>query len=288
MRSYAGLILVAFGLAMTAPAQAACDVGPESAAANRASIASLAWAPFRRAETGWYVYAPRIAHEIRSSCAFGSRGFAAALARWQAARQLPSHGRVDVLTMSAMIGGWHAQRPYVRLRASGSCPAAPELSALAPATISEGYGGKLVLLRPAALASYRQMRAAARRDVPALASDKRWLSIFSAFRAPVDDAARCAIDQNCQGVVRADCSVHRTGLAIDLYVGETRGLPPESSADSNRIAMSRTPAYRWLVQNAARFGFVNYAFEPWHWEWTGEAPLPDSDPNPGEILPDAE
>jgi LAS superfamily LD-carboxypeptidase LdcB len=36
--------------------------------------------------------------------------------------------------------------------------------------------------------------------------------------------------------------------------------------------MSGTPAYRWLVANAGRFGFVNYVFEPWHWEWTGEAP----------------
>jgi LAS superfamily LD-carboxypeptidase LdcB len=31
-------------------------------------------------------------------------------------------------------------------------------------------------------------------------------------------------------------------------------------------------AFRWLVANAYRHGFVNYAFEPWHWEWTGEAP----------------
>ena len=22
--------------------------------------------------------------------------------------------------------------------------------------------------------------------------------------------------------------------------------------------------------NAGQFGFVNYAYEPWHWEWTGE------------------
>ena len=35
---------------------------------------------------------------------------------------------------------------------------------------------------------------------------------------------------------------------------------------------SRTAVYRWMVANAARFGFVNYPFEPWHWEWTGEAP----------------
>ncbi len=34
--------------------------------------------------------------------------------------------------------------------------------------------------------------------------------------------------------------------------------------------MVQTPAYRWLLANARRFGFVNYVFEPWHWEWTGE------------------
>ena len=36
--------------------------------------------------------------------------------------------------------------------------------------------------------------------------------------------------------------------------------------------MVAAPAYRWLVANADRFGFVNYPFEPWHWEWTGEPP----------------
>ena len=30
-----------------------------------------------------------------------------------------------------------------------------------------------------------------------------------------------------------------------------------------------------LVKNAARFGFVNYVFEPWHWEWVGD-PAPET------------
>jgi LAS superfamily LD-carboxypeptidase LdcB len=46
----------------------------------------------------------------------------------------------------------------------------------------------------------------------------------------------------------------------------------DSSADANRLYQVGTPAYRWLVANAARFGFVNYVFEPWHWEWIGQAP----------------
>jgi LAS superfamily LD-carboxypeptidase LdcB len=25
-----------------------------------------------------------------------------------------------------------------------------------------------------------------------------------------------------------------------------------------------------MVTNADKYGFVNYAFEPWHWEWVGD------------------
>lgn len=114
------------------------------------------------------------------------------------------------------------------------------------------------------------MVAAARRAAPPIAADRRLLTIFSAFRDPASDDARCALERNCQGIVRAACSAHRTGLALDLYLGGAPGFGPDSSADANRLFLSRTPAYRWLVANAGRFGFVNYPFEPWHWEWTGE------------------
>jgi LAS superfamily LD-carboxypeptidase LdcB len=78
-------------------------------------------------------------------------------------------------------------------------------------------------------------------------------------------------DGNCQGVARAACSAHATGLAMDLFLGSAPGLPPDSSDDANRLHMSLGAPYRWLVTNAARFGFVPYPFEPWHWEWTPNA-----------------
>lgn len=275
MRSSILAWLLALGLFAAAPVLAApvdCRVGPAiAAAANTAQIRTLPLKTAGRDEVGWYVYAPRIAETIRSACPFGSPGFAAAITGWQIGRKLPPTGQIDAATLSALFGEWHARRPYVALRAAGICPAAPELETLAPIS---GYADKPILLRPAALAAYRNMRAAARAALPAVAADSRWLAIFSGFRAPDADAARCAVEQNCDGVTRAECSVHRTGLAIDVYVGTAPGMSPDSSNDTNRIAMSQTPAYRWLVQNAQRFGFVNYAFEPWHWEWTGEAPLP--------------
>ena len=122
------------------------------------------------------------------------------------------------------------------------------------------------------LAAYRRMAAAARRESPEIAADPRNLTLFSGFRDPAADAARCAREGNCNNVQRATCSAHRTGLAMDVYVGQAPGFPPDSSADANRLYMSRTATYRWLVANADRFGFVPYPFEPWHWEWTGEAP----------------
>ena len=64
---------------------------------------------------------------------------------------------------------------------------------------------------------------------------------------------------------------HRTGLAFDFVLGNGPGDALFSTSPANRLALSQTPAYRWLVANADRFGFVNYPYEPWHWEWTGEA-----------------
>ena len=60
----------------------------------------------------------------------------------------------------------------------------------------------------------------------------------------------------------------RTGVSAS---GST-WVSADSTADPNRLFLSRTVTYRWLLANASRFGFVNYPFEPWHWEWTGETP----------------
>jgi len=171
-----------------------------------------------------------------------------------------------------MKGVIQTRRPFVRLSAQKVCPEAPADTRLAWAAKAEGYAGKAIQLRPGALAAYRAMAAAARAESPAIAADPRNLTIFSGFRSPAYDAARCAAEGNCNGVVRATCSPHRTGLALDIYVGQAPGYEPDSSADPNRLAMSRSPTYRWLVRNAERFGFAPYPFEPWHWEWTGEAP----------------
>ncbi len=256
------------------PASVDCAAGPWSAAAraNAASLRTLAWAPFRRPEIGWETYAPLIGREIGSACPPYSFGFAAALAGWQAAQRLPADGVFTDPVFARLRTVVRLRGPLVQVSARGVCPPPPLEATLVQSRPDEGYGNKIVSLRPAVLDAWRRMAAAARAESPAVAADPRNLTLFSGYRSPESDADRCVLEGNCDGIARAKtCSPHRTGLAIDLYVGQAPGYGPDSTADPNRLFMSRTAAYGWMLANAHRFGFVNYPFEPWHWEWTGEA-----------------
>jgi zinc D-Ala-D-Ala carboxypeptidase len=281
MSGRAGLVLfVLIALTAASAAKAAERCGRplayrEAAAQNAASLTTLAFTPFGRPETGWAIYAPKIAEEIGTACAPDTPGFARALARWRPRHGLGPAGALDVTTFEVMKTGWQDRRPFVALRAQAVCPEAPDLIALAAAGPEESDGGKIILLRPAALAALRRMVAAAKAAVPEAAADPERLMLFSGYRAPDDDAARCEAQGNCNGVVRAQCSAHRTGLAVDLVLGAAPGFDVDSSADANRLWQTETPTYRWLVANARRYGFVNYVFEPWHWEWVGAASRSD-------------
>jgi D-alanyl-D-alanine carboxypeptidase len=67
-------------------------------------------------------------------------------------------------------------------------------------------------------------------------------------------------------------SEHSSGYAIDFAVRPANGCPDAEAC------MAATPAARWLVANAPRFGFEmsfpggnrqNVKWEPWHWRWVG-------------------
>jgi D-alanyl-D-alanine carboxypeptidase len=237
---------------------------------NSMTLHTAAWAVFGRPEVGWEVYAPLAAHEIGVDCPPDAEGFAKALADWQEDHRLASTGIMDEPTLRSLDRIWQGRRPFVAASAHGACPAPP--AELSNARVDEGYSGKQIQLRSGTLEAYRRMVAAARAAEPGLAADRRMLTIFSGYRDPAADAARCAKELNCNAVARATCSAHRTGLAMDLYLGAAPGYGPDSSADPNRLYQSRSNAYLWMVAHARAFGFVNYPFEPWHWEWTGEPP----------------
>ncbi len=247
---------------------------PQARRAALHNAASLYNAPetlFGRREQGWAIYAPRIAETTGAATGADTVGFATAVARWRRRHGLGAMGEVDERTLMALKREWQAARPFVALRAKGLCPDPPSPGALATLSSQESFGGRPLQLRRGALAAYRRMVRSARRE-PALKDRPELLQVFSAYRSPERDAARCANEGNCQGVVRAACSAHRTGLALDLVLDTAPGFAVDSSADANRLSMARGLAYRWLLAQGARYGFVNYAFEPWHWEWTGERP----------------
>ena len=195
------------GLSCLGPAQFA-----SAAAQNRATLDTAAWAPFGVSENGWAVYAPLIAREIGTDCEPASAGFAAAFSRWRTAHGLSGAGQVDAHALSLLATIWLLRRPFVRAM-KGGCPPSPDEQSLATAAPEESFGGKLIKARPAALDAYRRMTASARQDI---SPPPPILAIASAYRGPVEEAARCA-DGSCGNPAKARCSAHRTGLAMDLF-----------------------------------------------------------------------
>lgn len=59
-------------------------------------------------------------------------------------------------------------------------------------------------------------------------------------------------------------SAHHSGRAIDVWLGSR-------TSSRNVGKQRRTAAWRWLRDNAERFGFYPYTTEPWHWEYNPPA-----------------
>ena len=248
----------------------AADTFGEAASANSINLYAMQWSPFGQDEMGWETYVPLIQKELGTGCDPTSSAFAEKLSLFQIRHGLMSNGQFDAATFAVFRGLWQERRPFILARIRGECPSPPPIADLSYLVAGEEHAERMTrMARRDVLEAYREMVAAARREVPEMATQPELLQIFSSFRDPEADAARCARDGNCDGVRRAACSAHRTGTALDIYVGHLLGYGVDSTHSHNRRYMTQTQTYRWLVKNAERFGFVPYAFEPWHWEWVG-------------------
>ncbi len=168
---------------------------PGAADVNRVALYTLPLNGFGRPETGWAIYAPTIEQTLNTHAVADTPAFASALAHWQARHNLAADGVMSAETFAAMKAGWQTQRPFVRVRAKGACPAPP--THLADAKADEGYGGKIVQLRPGALRAYRRLIAEARKAEPDIAAHPTLLTLFSGYRSPEYDTERCAQERNC-------------------------------------------------------------------------------------------
>ena len=241
-----------------------------AAARNMMLRYELSWAFGGKQQRGWHLYTPLISRMLELDAAGAGEDFAAALSRWQKGAGLAPSGVLDGETLYRMVSEWQGARLKNKAHARA------EDLLLAPTT--DFYDPS----RPEALrhveretyAAYKRMVAAAAADPTSglrvtaageLAPEERFLKIISSFRSPEYQARLRAQSPHSGRAGLAVNSPHFTGRALDLYVG---GEPVETK-DSNRAIQVQTPAYRWLVRNAERFGFRPYYYEPWHWEYVG-------------------
>ena len=101
-RLYAALLaLTCSGCASRLPASYA-----EAALRNKASLYSAPEDVFGRPESGWAIYAPRVARTIAAASPADTAAFARSVARWQGARGLAPTGEIDPATLGVMKAAW--------------------------------------------------------------------------------------------------------------------------------------------------------------------------------------
>lgn len=229
---------------------------------------SMKWA-FGRAQMGWEIYTDLIAHTVGVDAKFDTPEFAMAVSKWQTRNAIQPTGIIDNTTFDAFKNYWQSQR-------IGKGWTYPDETILFSAPLADFYDQtrdpELLKLDSATYIAYKKMVLAAAKDLKGvlkvtpkgdLAPDEKFLKIVSAFRSREYQAELRRKEPNAGRAALAMHSPHSSGFAVDIYVGGK----PVSTKDDNRLIQVQTPAYKWLVKNAHKFGFYNYFYEPWHWEY---------------------
>ena len=167
----------------------------------------------------------------------------------------PFYSQVEILSDPASVTA--LVNKYNALPASY----VPELE-----TLGQGYGSGS--MRPEAAQAFRSMADKAReegislRSVSAYRSYQLQKSAYSGYRK---NASQAYVDTFS---ARAGHSEHQTGLAVDI------------NAASRKASFEKTPAFAWLKEHCAEYGFIlrydedkqpitGYRFEPWHYRYVG-------------------
>ena len=132
--------------------------------------------------------------------------------------------------------------------------------------------GRIVRLRPAAAEAFRHLVNDAQRDGISIIPISGFRTV--AYQRSLFERAvqrRGSPRNAARWVAPPGHSEHHTGWTLDLG-DETR---PTTDVDT---AFASTPAFVWLVKNAARHGFElsfpknnphGVSYEPWHWRFVG-------------------
>jgi len=219
----------------------------------------LTWIFGGKQQRGWYLYDLLIGKTLDTKHDPITTNFAASVASWQKRRGIRADGVLDQDALMAMVSQWQGNRLKNRAAAT------PDQLLTAPPSdfYDPSRAEELRQVERSTYAAYKEMLAAAIDDLK-LARTSSYLKIISSYRSREyqEDLRRKSPNAGSAGLA-VNNSPHFTGRALDLYVGGD----PVDTKDANRAIQVNTPAYRWLVQNAERFGFRPYFYEPWHWEY---------------------
>jgi len=219
----------------------------------------LTWIFGGKQQRGWYLYDLLIGKTLDTKQEPITTNFAASVASWQKRRGIRADGVLDQDALMAMVSQWQGNRLKNRAAAT------PDQLLTAPPSdfYDPSRAEELRQVERSTYAAYKEMLAAAIDDLK-LARTSSYLKIISSYRSREyqEDLRRKSPNAGSAGLA-VNNSPHFTGRALDLYVGGD----PVDTKDANRAIQVNTPAYRWLVQNAERFGFRPYFYEPWHWEY---------------------
>jgi zinc D-Ala-D-Ala carboxypeptidase len=268
-----GVIVTALAVAVSAqsprPVRKTSAVNTTSTATTSAFAAAattnvtlrndLTWTFGGKQQRGWYLYDLLIGKTLDTKHDPITADFAASVASWQKRRGIRADGILDQDALMAMVSQWQGNRLKNRATAT------PDQLLTAPASdfYDPSRAEELRQVERNTYAAYKEMIAAAKDDLK-LAPTSSYFKIISSFRSREyqENLRRKSPNAGSAGLA-VNNSPHFTGRALDLYVGGD----PVDTKDANRAIQVNTPAYRWLVQNAERFGFRPYFYEPWHWEY---------------------
>ncbi len=229
---------------------------------------TLKWTFGSKPQVGWHLYSLLIQKAVKTDAGVDSEVFAGKIAEWQAEKGLPTKGIIDRITLFSFIEFWQSQRIRAIFVVSEE--------RLVTAPISDFFDPtrdtELLKVETTAYKAYKKLVEAASNDMSLrlqldsernLRDDEKFLKIISSFRSPEYQASLRKKEPNAGRAQIAVKSPHFTGRALDIYVGGE----PVTTKDFNRAIQVETPAYKWLVKNAEKFGFYPYFYEPWHWEY---------------------
>lgn len=231
----------------------------EASLKNEDSVKNTVWMFAKSKEKGFEIYIPLIQKTIGNDANYNSAEFANALKNWQIKNGCKNqNGILDVDTFLHFKDIWQSSRKIksaFKETESVSISRKDLYDSKREPSLSK-IGGKTYL-------AYQAMITAAKQD----GLNESDLKIVASNRtlARLKMLQKSNLSSKAGVSLASKNSVHFTGRALDLFVGGD----PVNSDDANRLKQTKSKAYLWLLKHGEEFGFKNYFYEPWHWEFVG-------------------